>query len=187
MAQGYHGTGIGQVLKALGVPKGSFYNFFESKEAFVAELIDRYSERLLTVFDRQQATFEGSALEGLRLAWRFLIAAHSAGRFEDGCLVANLAGEVGQGSPLCHSALSRALDGVRARLEATIARGQREGDLRTDHPAGELADFVWDAWEGSLLRAKVERSPRPLDRTVAFLFDDFLIARARPAPALETS
>ena len=44
---GYHGTGIKQILDEVNVPKGSFYNFFASKEAFVAEVIARYSQDLV--------------------------------------------------------------------------------------------------------------------------------------------
>ena len=44
---GYHGTGIKQILDDVKVPKGSFYNFFASKEAFVAEVIGHYSQKLL--------------------------------------------------------------------------------------------------------------------------------------------
>ena len=48
---GYHGTGIKQILDDVNVPKGSFYNFFASKETFVAELIQAYSQDLLLQLD----------------------------------------------------------------------------------------------------------------------------------------
>jgi len=42
--KGFSATGIDEILKAVGVPKGSFYHYFDSKEAFGAELIDRYGQ-----------------------------------------------------------------------------------------------------------------------------------------------
>jgi len=62
-SQGYHGTGIKQVLDAVGVPKGSFYNFFPSKEAFVAAAIYRYGEQVEREFER------GLAVWNAKLGW----------------------------------------------------------------------------------------------------------------------
>ena len=42
---GYGGTSIQSIVEMADVPKGSFYNFFPSKEAFAAEVIDAYSNR----------------------------------------------------------------------------------------------------------------------------------------------
>ena len=40
--RGYHGTGIKEIVDSQGVPKGSFYNYFESKEDFIAEIVKHY-------------------------------------------------------------------------------------------------------------------------------------------------
>ncbi len=42
MGQGYHGTGLQEILDAVNIPKGSFYNYFGSKENFGAEVIQHY-------------------------------------------------------------------------------------------------------------------------------------------------
>ena len=42
MQQGYHGTGLKEILDAVQIPKGSFYNYFGSKENFAAEIIEHY-------------------------------------------------------------------------------------------------------------------------------------------------
>ena len=47
MQQGYHGTGLQEILDAVQVPKGSFYNYFGSKENFAAEIIGHYIEPYL--------------------------------------------------------------------------------------------------------------------------------------------
>lgn len=53
--QGFSATGIDQILRRVGVPKGSFYNYFKSKEAFGAELIERYR----VLFPAQAGTASG--------------------------------------------------------------------------------------------------------------------------------
>jgi TetR/AcrR family transcriptional repressor of nem operon len=42
MQQGYQGTGLKEILDAAQIPKGSFYNYFGSKENFGAEVIQHY-------------------------------------------------------------------------------------------------------------------------------------------------
>ncbi len=44
MTQGYHATGVKEIVDAVQVPKGSFYSYFESKEAFAVEAITHYME-----------------------------------------------------------------------------------------------------------------------------------------------
>jgi AcrR family transcriptional regulator len=39
---GYGATGLQEILHAAGVPKGSFYHHFHSKEEFTVALIERY-------------------------------------------------------------------------------------------------------------------------------------------------
>ena len=47
LEQGYHQTGIQDVLQAAGVPKGSFYYYFPSKEAFGQAVIAQFAEAYL--------------------------------------------------------------------------------------------------------------------------------------------
>ena len=48
---GYHGAGLQDILNSAGVPKGSFYNYFASKEAFGAASIDHYIDPYITLLD----------------------------------------------------------------------------------------------------------------------------------------
>jgi TetR/AcrR family transcriptional repressor of nem operon len=50
--KGISSTGLDEILKSVGVPKGSFYNFFESKEAFGAELITLYARYFAHKLDK---------------------------------------------------------------------------------------------------------------------------------------
>ena len=44
--KGFSGLGVQHVLKACGIPKGSFYNFFENKDTFVMEAIELYNRKI---------------------------------------------------------------------------------------------------------------------------------------------
>lgn len=177
---GYNATGIQQIADQAGVPKGSFYNHFDSKEAFAAAIIGHYAEWVGQAWDACMAEAPAEPVAALRhLFTRF--AEHHERQGCQGCLVGNFAAEVAESSPLCREVLQGCLRDWRGRLAELIARGQASGALRADVDARHLATFFWDAWEGALLRMKVEQRVQPLHDTVALLLDHLL----RPvAPAL---
>jgi len=83
--------------------------------------------------------------------------------FAGGCLLGNLIGEIGDTSETCRLALSNAVHRYRDKLREGLERGQREGLFRTDLSAEDMADFLSDAWQGALLRMKIEQSTKPLE------------------------
>ena len=49
--KGYAAVGLNEILAAAGVPKGSFYHYFESKDAFGEALLESYFETYLEDLD----------------------------------------------------------------------------------------------------------------------------------------
>ena len=174
LARGYNGTGIKEVLDVVEVPKGSFYNYFRSKEDFGAEVLRHYAGRF---GDRMQplAATEGDALASLRSFFDREIALY-ADR-PTGCLVGNLAAELGGSLEKPRQVMSEAMQGTRDAFAGILARAQEQGTVRADLSSTELADFLFNAWEGSLLRMKVEGSVEPVRQCVAFALDDFFRPR----------
>jgi TetR/AcrR family transcriptional repressor of nem operon len=161
--QGYHGAGLQDILTSVGVPKGSFYNYFASKEEFGAATIAHYIEPFIQQLDgwlKRPGLDARDALEGY---FGELIEELERRRFVGGCLLGNLIGEVGDTSETCRMALKNAVHRYRDKLEEGIERGQQEGVFRTDMGAEAMADFLSDAWQGALLRMKIEQSTRPLE------------------------
>jgi len=178
MEHGYHGTGIKDVLDRVRVPKGSFYNYFQSKEDFAGQVVRHCADRTVAGLDADFADERVDALELLRRSFERRIACLAAAGCRESCLFGNLAAEVAETSEACREATAEALRGMRDRFEAVLSRGQSEGSVRSDLPAATLADFLLNAWEGSLLRMKVERSEEPLREFVALVLGSFF-----PCPA----
>ncbi|QGM98077.1 TetR/AcrR family transcriptional regulator [Methylocystis parvus] len=162
MDQGYHGTGIQEIVQSVGVPKGSFYNYFPSKEAFSAEVVKHYIDPFIKQLDAHLQRSGVSAAAGLRAYFDELIEETERKGFKGGCLLGNLMGEIGDTSDLAQASLREAVHRYRDRLREGVARGQREGDFRTDVDAKDMADLLVNLWQGALLRMKVEQSVRPL-------------------------
>src|SRR5210317_519548 len=104
---GYHGTGIKQVLDAVGVPKGSFYNFFPSKEAYVASIIHHYGEQVAEEFNAATAGLDGEpALVLLWCSFRNKVRNKLASGDSCACLLGAMSAEIGQASRLSREAIT---------------------------------------------------------------------------------
>ena len=153
---GYHGTGIKQVLDAVGVPKGSFYNFFPSKEAFVAGIIYQYGERASEEFRKALAGHEQDrAVVQVWLAFHNRVRNKQASGESCSCLLGVLSAEIARASHLCNEAIATVEGRWLDTLELLIRNAQQQGDLRDDTPARELASMVFNCWQGSLLQYQV--------------------------------
>lgn len=177
MDQGYHGTGLQELVQSVGVPKGSFYNYFPSKEAFSAEVVKHYIEPFIQRLDAHLQRKDVSAEVALKAYFDELIEETKRRDFKGGCLLGNLIGEIGETSDLCQSSLRQAVHRYRDKLREAIARAQREGSFRGDMEAGEMADFLVNVWQGALLRMKIERSERPLTQCCEMLLNGYFKAR----------
>lgn len=164
-ARGFAASGVKDITDAAGVPKGSFYAYFPSKEAFAAAILEHYwsdiETRLLPMLDS-----DGSAEERITRFFHALADEHEAGEFLLGCLVGNLSLELGGASERVRAELVRILGRWDAALATCVSAGQGDtsGGVRSDLDAAELASLLIEAWEGAALRGKVTRSRAPYDR-----------------------
>ncbi len=168
---GFHGTGIKAILDRVGIPKGSFYNYFESKDAFAVAAIEHYAR---CMGDKLGAALADapSSIEGVRTFFRAELDAFVKADFVGGCLVANLGAEL-EGSAPCRAALAAALGGYVGGISTAIARAQEQGGVRSDISADVLGPLLVDAWEGAVIRMKIERSPAPLEQCLEQVLDGF--------------
>jgi TetR/AcrR family transcriptional repressor of nem operon len=162
--RGFAASGVKDITDAAGVPKGSFYAYFPSKEAFAAAILESYwsdiEARLLPILDSG-----GSAQERITSFFHALTDEHEASEFLLGCLVGNLSLELSGTSEPVRAELVRILDSWGEAIAACVRTGQkRAGGIRRDLDATDLASLLIESWEGAALRGKVTRSRTPYDR-----------------------
>ena len=186
-AQGFNGTGIDEVLRRVGVPKGSFYHYFRSKDAFGEAVIAGYGDYFARKLERLFGDTGRPPLARLRA---FVEEAKQGMRrydFRRGCLVGNLAQEMAGMNEPFRARLSAILDDWRDRLTAVLSAAQAAGDLDAREDPRALAEFFWVGWEGAVLRAKLERSVAPLDHFAETFFHHVLGQEPSPSgPARPT-
>ena len=161
-ASGYGGTSVQSIVEAADIPKGSFYNFFSSKEAFAAEVIDAYSnrgqERLRSFLLNPDVT----PRERLEAYFDDRIEAFRTSQYVRGCLMGNFSAEAADQSALIRDGLTKHFGAWCELLEACIAEAQRQREISGQFPASLLAKFLLNSWEGALLRMRAEKSDAPL-------------------------
>jgi TetR/AcrR family transcriptional repressor of nem operon len=173
MNQGYHGTGLQEILDAVQIPKGSFYNYFASKEVFCAEVIQHYIEPFIIQLQRHLENPDIDGLTALKNYFNELIFELENNQFKGGCLLGNLMGELGDNSEICRTALQSAVNHYQDLIKKGLLKAQKEGLARTDLSAEMMADLLVNTWQGVLLRMKIEKSVAPLQSCCDSLLDDY--------------
>jgi TetR/AcrR family transcriptional repressor of nem operon len=157
--RGFAASGVKDITEAAGVPKGSFYAYFPSKEAFAGSILEAYwadiETRLVPILRG-----EGSMRERITRFFHALADDHEAANFLLGCLLGNLSLELSSSSEPIRTQLVNILE----RWGGALAECLRSGDLREDLDADEIASQLIEAWEGAALRGKMIRSRIPYDR-----------------------
>lgn len=161
--QGFLSTGIDAVLSRVGVPKGSFYHYFQSKEDFGHAVLANYAGYFARKLDR--CLLDASRPPLARIAAFVEDAKAGMLRFEfrRGCLVGNLGQEVTQLPEAFRESLEAILLSWQQRLALCLEAAKAEGELAPEADCERWAAFFWIGWEGAVLRARLVRGNAPLD------------------------
>lgn len=172
--QGFNHTGIQEILKTAGVPKGSFYFYFDNKEDFGLQLVDYYGERFHATLAEVEARGGGDPIEELRLLFKAFLDYFERQGYTRGCPVGNLAGEMGDLSPAFRKKLREAMDGLAEPIRSRLARARDAGALPAGLDPAETAWTIVHSWHGALLRMKIEKGPEPYRLFQKYVFDRLL-------------
>jgi TetR/AcrR family transcriptional repressor of nem operon len=161
---GYSATGINQVLETAGVPKGSFYHHFTTKDEFVLEVVRRYAAGEQERWEKLLDDSPLSPLKKLRRYFKDLIATYGRrGGPIAGCLLGNLSLEVAGQNTEIRNLLRQAFDAWQNAIAKTIREAVEKQELPKTTRADDLAALLVNNWEGAQVRAKTEQSDKPLE------------------------
>ncbi len=166
---GFNGCGVQDITDAAGVPKGSFYNHFESKEALAVEVLERFWQSGAS----RRALLNDADLdpvERLRRYFRALSDALVRSKFERGCLIGNFSTERSAHSKDMRERLAAIFAAWTRLIESCVRDAEKAGRVKPRLPASAIASFLLNAWEGAVLRSKVERDKSPLEHFERVVF-----------------
>ena len=168
--RGFARAGVREITADAGVPQGCFTNHFRSKEAFAAVVLDRYHERTQAIMDRTLRDEALPAVERLRAYFDAITEWLEAAGWRYGCLVGNMSLEAPEHSELLRVHLVEVCGKLTHSFAAVVRAGQATGEIRSDLGADDVATFLLAAWEGAMMRMKVDRSPQPIEQFKRVLF-----------------
>lgn len=182
-SHGYHGTSVDALLVDAGVPKGSFYHHFGSKEAFGFAVLDRYDAYQAEVLARWATREDLTVPERLAGYHAELVERFVASGWQRSCLIGKLSNELSPSSDSYRRRLVEGLAAWRRSISALLAEGQRRGEVRDDDSADSLANSVLAMIQGAFVAALTLHEDDYLNAVTRGLLDLVRDARLDRAPA----
>ena len=168
---GYNATGLSEILKAAGVPKGSFYHHFSSKEDFaaaaLAQYVDHEGKHTASVLN----DFRTPPLKRLKRYFTDLTKTYGQSSELPGCLMGRFSLEMAVDSPQLRKQISVSFAGWQQKIAAVLQEAVEQKELPRDTEPEPLAGFLLNSWEGALLRSQAEKSDAPLEIFLRYALD----------------
>jgi TetR/AcrR family transcriptional repressor of nem operon len=160
-SKGFNATSVQDITDAAGVPKGSFYNHFASKEVLGAAVVKLYAERAVVCGLLDDASL--APLARIEQDFRAKVQANVDNGFACGCLLGNFSTELSSQSAMIREQVELAYQEWADALAQTIAAAQQDGSVPDDWSATERANAIINAWQGAVARSKAAQGRGPLD------------------------
>lgn len=176
LERGYSALGVQEVLDATGIPKGSFYHHFESKQDMALQAVDMYTSLGHDLMERCLAPDGRPAIARIRTFFEQLGAFYATQGYL-GCLLGALGQEMSGTSEVFRRRIQACFDSLAEPLARSLDEARRAGDLPAHTDTRQLADILLNAWEGAALRCRLLRSPEPLTGVLDFCLGALTAAR----------
>jgi len=163
--RGYSALGVAEICKVAGVPKGSFYYFFESKEVLALAVLDEHWRAQRADWERILGS-RRAPLRRLRQLFQETEACLRAGQRDcgsvSGCLFGNLTLELSNQTEPIRGRLQEIFEAQVDMVEEVIVQARQRGEVGVAD-AREAARSVVAQLEGQVLFAKLYNDTRRLD------------------------
>ncbi len=188
--QGYNNTGLGEILAKAGVPKGSFYYYFKSKEDFGLQVVGVFNEVMKEGFFSRFLTEEmpddTSPLDHLRNFFAHFRESFLAEETKCGCPIGNISQELAALHPSFRKKLQIVLSTVVEPLCLCLEKAVAKGELPEGTQCRELAQYLFTSWQGALIFMKVTDNGEPLEFFEKYTFDNLLPGMNRQRETINT-
>jgi TetR/AcrR family transcriptional regulator, transcriptional repressor for nem operon len=172
--KGFNNTGLSDILKAAGVPKGSFYFYFKNKEAFGLAVIDYFADAIVDVGQKHLLNRKYPPMERLGRFLDFFQKAFQAADMQGGCPVGNLTQEMSDLNESFRGKMAEVYSKITALIAGCLEEARERGDISSSLDAEKTAEFIFNSWEGAIMHMKLTKDMRPLLNCRDMLFSFIL-------------
>jgi TetR/AcrR family transcriptional regulator, transcriptional repressor for nem operon len=168
-AQGFNATGLQQILRTAGIPKGSFYFYFKSKEDFGLEIINYFNASMSSIFTRYLNEKKIPPLKRLEKLFEFFETAFQKSGYSLGCPIGNLALELADTNERLRLHLANVIEALIAQINLCLQDAKNDKSLPANLNTDDTARFIFHGFEGAVLHMKVVKSIEPIRGFRGFL------------------
>ena len=162
-AKGFSAVGLNEILTAASVPKGSFYNYFSSKEAFGEALLNYYFDEYLAEMNALFARQDLTAAQKLMAYFQQWRDNQSFKECQGKCLAVKLGAEVADLSEAMRTSLRHGTEAITQQMAGVIKAGFADGSLQFEGNPDEMAQSLYQLWLGASVMVKISRNTQPFD------------------------
>jgi TetR/AcrR family transcriptional repressor of nem operon len=168
--KGFNNSGLQEILQASGVPKGSFYHFFASKEDFGLAIIEYDAGEHQREMERFLGDTSCGAVERLRRYFEAKCRYFESRRHREGCLLGNLGQELADQNETFRVRIERFFADWCAALAGCLKEAQKAREIPAHLSPDSLAAFLVNSWEGAITQMKITKRTEPLQLFMDFVF-----------------
>ena len=156
-ARGFHATAVNDVLERAGIPKGSFYHHFGSKEKFGLAILDEDTNSQLEAFK------SWSSRDDLPIAERFggyfdeRIQEFVLSDYSTLCLLSRFSSDLAATDPSLRSKVNEGYDRLLGAFAELLDEGIKRGDLPADVDVDQRAGAILALTQGAFVVALANR------------------------------
>ncbi|MCK5115359.1 MAG: TetR family transcriptional regulator C-terminal domain-containing protein [Candidatus Aegiribacteria sp.] len=184
---GFNNTGLSMILKAAGVPRGSFYYYFKNKVDFGLRLIEYLHDSIKPVlYGFLTGECDTPPLERLREFFAYFRRIFTNEEIMSGCPIGNISQEMAASNPRFREKLADVFDNITNPVVICLKHAVEKGELSGEEDVLSLAKFIVNSWQGALIALKVSGTAEPLMIFERFVFDELLRFRATGVQVPET-
>ncbi len=163
-SKGYNATSVNDIVKEAGVPKGSFYFYFESKEDFAVKSIEKYFDMqfppALEILQNKSVSPRQRVIDFYEFRSKVLKEEFDC---KMGCMGCNLANEMAEHNEAIRNAINAKTEMVKTYITEVIEEAQNLGEMDSKIEASDLVAFMEDAGKGAMVSMKEMDSAYPID------------------------
>lgn len=173
--KGYGVSGVNEITSRIGIPKGSFYNYFKSKEEFGIAVLDFYLSSNEDFLDKTLLNNKNSPITNLKKYFlSFIEIQENVYHSTRGCLLGNLTIELADVNPVFQEKTKIGFANAVAIIEQCLENAKDLEEVDRNMDTHQTANFLMNSWQGAMLRMKAEKTTEPLNNFYKVIFNQVI-------------
>ncbi len=155
LMKGYNCTNVREIMESVGMGKGSFANYFSSKEEMALTVLEAFIAKQLEWQKQALSDLTLSPINRIKRYFEVLIDFfENETKYKGGCLAGNFSLEIADVNERFRKRLDEFFTQLNSAFSDCVKEGQESNEIITTMHHDDLAELIMITWEGAVLRMK---------------------------------